>query len=67
MRYLSKSHVCGDVKGMYLAITPILIYILNRPRPLNLLMTGMCSLVFTQDFQCRFVYFFIFYTSITVP
>ena len=52
---------------MHLAITPILIYIVNPPRRLHLLMNEICSCFFSQDIQYRFVYFFLFYTSITVP
>ena len=45
---------------MHRAITLILIYIVNPPRRLHLLMNEICSWFFTQDIQYRFVYFFIF-------
>ena len=60
MQLFPKSHMCGDIKGMHLAITPILIYIVNPPRCFHLLMNEICSWFFTQDIQYRFVYFFYF-------
>ena len=53
-------------QGMHLAITPNLIYILDRPRRLQLLLNEICSWFFTVRLSAQVRLLSNFYTSFTV-